>query len=57
MPGQALFSFVLFLQAGIVVEAYSPLAPVTAKPGGPLDPVLEEAAAAHKVTTGTCGGA
>uniref|UniRef100_A0A7S3VHC0 NADP-dependent oxidoreductase domain-containing protein n=1 Tax=Dunaliella tertiolecta TaxID=3047 RepID=A0A7S3VHC0_DUNTE len=35
---------------GILVEAYSPLAPITSAPGGPLDPLLEELAKKHQAT-------
>jgi diketogulonate reductase-like aldo/keto reductase len=35
---------------GIVVAAYTPLGPVTHFKEGPLDPVLAEIAAAHKMT-------
>jgi 2-dehydropantolactone reductase len=37
---------------GIVVEAYSPLAPLTVKPGGPVDPVIEEIAKKYNKSTG-----
>ncbi|KAF5826406.1 NADP-dependent oxidoreductase domain-containing protein [Dunaliella salina] len=35
---------------GILIEAYSPLAPLTSAPGGPLDPLLEELATRHQAT-------
>ena len=42
---------------GIVVESYSPLAPIVYKPGGPLDALLQATAAAHGVSPAqVCGG-
>lgn len=54
MAPTRLYSSVPLVPAGIIVEAYSPLTPITAKKGGPLDPVVQEIAVARGVTPGAC---
>jgi len=40
-------------EKGITLEAYSPLAPIVAFAGGPLDPVLAKIAKSHDTTSGS----
>ncbi len=41
-------------QHSIVTEAYSPLAPLVHKPGGPVDAVIQQLADKYSRTTGGC---